>query len=256
MEKLGWKLDNNNHKKYIDLCRRSVADEQVFAQFRNMDPMTMIVENSPLKSGRDYLSYWLKSNWKSCHILPQIFAKYVISDMVGSPTIHDLGGIHIAPTTMRDVKTLFDLEVHFGALSGLSIAEIGAGYGGLCKVVHDSYKPSDYYLFDLPEPLALQKKFLSKFGITPVTDEYPEQIDLLIAMYSWSELSDELQDEYLSKVISKAKNCYIMLNYDIEGSYKKLRKAFPNADIKDYHILGDESITDYAPYDRYIIIKN
>jgi hypothetical protein len=212
----------------------------------------MIVENSPEKSGYEYFDIIYRTH----HWLIDHFDKFCTSDIIGSPQKIPFGLREISPSTLRYIKTLGDLHHHFGPLSGMAIAEIGGGYGGLCKIIHDVYAPSDYYLFDLPEPLALQKKFLSKFGITPVTDEYPEQIDLLIAMYSWSELSDELQEEYLNKVISKAKNCYIMLNYDIEGSYEKLRKDFPNADIKDYHILGDESITDYAPYDRYIIIKN
>lgn len=249
-----WKLDDNNHTKYLDLCRRAVEDDKVFAQFRNLDPMTMIVENSPVKSGLDYAVYLGKTGIIKDGVFDN--TDFFKSDKLGNPALYDLGNIICSPTTMRYIKTLYDLIQHFGHLSRLSIAEIGAGYGGLCKVIHDLFKPSGYYLFDLPEPLALQKKFLSKFGITPVANEYPEQIDLLIAMYSWSELSDELQDEYLYKVISKAKNCYIMLNYDIEGSYNRLRKAFPNADIKDYHILGDDSNKDYAPYDRYIIVKN
>jgi hypothetical protein len=252
MEKVDWKLDQLNADKYLDLCCRAVEDDKVFAQFRNMDPMTMIVENSPEKSGREYYNHIEK--WYS--LVFDFMGDFKKSDSIGNPVLMEIEGHKISPSTLRYIKTLVDLRNYFGSLSGLAIAEIGGGYGGLCKIIHDVYVPSDYYLFDLPEPLALQKKFLSEFGITPITDEYPEKIDLLIAMYSWSELSDELQDEYLNKVISKAKNCYIMLNYDMEGSYEKLRKAFPNADIKDYHILGDESITDYAPYDRYIIIKN
>lgn len=251
---MSWKLDDNNHAKYIDLCRRSVEDDDVFAQFRNMDPMTMIVENSTVKSGLDYANYLQKTGIVKDGIYEN--TDFRTSDFIGNPALYNLGNIICSPTTMRYLKTAYDLIEHFGPLSGLSIAEIGAGYGGLCKIIHDVYKQSDYFLYDLPETLTLQKKFLSRFGIVPVTDEYPEKIDLLIAMYSWSELLDDIQDEYLEKVIKKAKNCYIMLNYDIEASYQKLRNAFPTADIKDYHIFGDDSNKDYAPYDRYIIIKN
>lgn len=247
-----WKLDEKNTSAYLDLCRRAVEDESIFAQFRNIDPMTMIVENSPARSGSDYYNYLRRSEEikltnKEIYIFP--------SDKFGNPALYRFDNLVCSPSTLRYIKTVEDLKQHFGHLSGLAIAEIGAGYGGLCKIIHDVYAPSDYYLFDLPESLALQKKFLSKFGVTPVTDEHPEQIDLLIAMYSWSELSEDLQINYLNNVIKKAKNCYIMLNYDIERSYQLLKDAFPNADIKEYHIFGDESMTDYAPYDRYIIIK-
>lgn len=253
MEKVGWKLDENNTDKYLDLCRRAVEDEKVFAQFRNMDPMTMIVENSPVKSGLDYYNY-LKGLEEINLTHKEVFT--IPSDLYGNPALYRFDNLVVSPSTLRYIKTVEDLKKHFGHLSGMAIAEIGAGYGGLCKIIHDVYKPADYFLFDLPEPLSLQKKFLSRFDITPVTDEYPEQIDLLIAMYSWSELSEELQVDYLNRVIKKSKYCYIMLNYDMERSYQLLKDAFPDADIKDCHILGDESITDYAPYDRYIIIKN
>lgn len=247
-----WKLEEKNTVAYLDLCLRAVEDDKVFSQFRNMDPMTMIVENSPEKSGYEYFDII----YRTYHWLLDHFDNFCTSDSIGSPMQIPFGLREISPSTLRYIKTLGDLHLHFGPLSGMTIAEIGGGYGGLCKIIHDVYKPSDYHLFDLPEPLALQKKFLSHFGVTPVTSEYPEQIDLLIAMYSWSELSEDLQVEYLDKVISKAKNCYIMLNYDMERSYQLLKDAFPSAEIKEYHIFGDDTMTDYAPYDRYIIIKN
>jgi hypothetical protein len=246
-----WKLDQNNTEKYLDLCRRAVEDDKVFAQFRNMDPMTMIVENSPEKSGYEYFDIIYRTH----HWLIDYFDKFCTSDIVGFPQKIPFGLRDISPSTLRYIKTLGDLEKFFGSLSGMAIAEIGGGYGGLCKIIHDVYAPSDYYLFDLPEPLALQKKFLSKFSISSVTDEYPEQIDLLIAMYSWSELAEDLQIDYLTNVITKAKNCYIMLNYDMERSYQLLKDAFPGADIKDYNIFYDENNTEYAPYNRFVIIK-
>lgn len=249
-----WKLDEKNTSAYLDLCRRAVEDESIFAQFRNMDPMTMIVENSPVKSGLDYYNYLHERNEVFRALAPE--TELFSADSIGNPALYKIGDRICSPSTMRYVKTLFDILKHFDIVMGMTIGEIGAGYGGLCKIIHDVCVPADYHIFDLPEPLALQKKFLSKFGITPVTDEYPEKIDLLIAMYSWSELSEELQIDYLNNVIKKAKNCYIMLNYDMDRSYQLIKDTFPHADIKDFHIFGDESMTDYAPYDRYIIIKN
>lgn len=251
MEKVGWKLDPHNTTKYLELCRRTVEDDRVFAQFRNMSPMTMIVENSPLKSGKEYYQIIQKEYpW-----LMNYVGKFQQSDTIGNPRVHRFGPYDFSPSTLRYVKTLGDLHLHFGPLSGLAIAEIGGGYGGLCKIIHDLYAPSDFYMFDLPYPLRLQKKFLSRFEITPVQNEYPEQIDLLIAMYSWSELSEDLQVHYMENVISKAKNCYIMLNYDMDFSYNLIRKHFPADAISDYHMMYDENNRDYAPYDRFIIIK-
>jgi hypothetical protein len=234
MEKVTWKLDAKNTADYLELCRRAVEDDEVFAKFRQMSPMDMIVENSPEKSGREYFDcISVQYPWLFAH-----FNEFMKSDTIGDPYKYQIGPFRISPTTLRYIKTLGDLHKFFGPLDGMRIAEIGGGYGGLCKVVHDVYKPKEYIIYDLPE------------------DKPAPAIDLLIAMYSWSELSHDLQNEYLANVISKAKNCYIMLNYDMDYSYQLLKDAFPNAEITDHNLFYDDSNMEYAPYNRFVIIKN
>lgn len=255
MEKVNWQLDEKNTAAYLDLCRAAVEDENIFEHFRRTDPMTMIVENSPFESGWAYYdTIYYKFNW-----LMRYMDKFKTSDSIGNPKIFTYSAGEISPTTLRYIKTLGDLEKFFGPFDGMRIAEIGGGYGGLCKIVHDVYKPQQYLIYDLPEVLALQNKFLRKVGVVPTLLDKPEapyEIDLLIAMYSWSELSHDLQNEYLTNVISKAKNCYIMLNYDMEYSYQLLKDAFPNAEITDHNLFYDDNNTEYAPYNRFVIIKN
>lgn len=254
MEEVNWKLDKKNTADYLELCRRAVEDDEVFANFRSMEPMNMIVENSPLKSGMEY-TICIQENyrWLFDHM-----DKFITSDKIGNPETYLLPESTAKPTTMRYIKTLGDLHKFFGSLDRMHIAEIGGGYGGLCKIIHDVYVPKEYIIYDLPEVLTLQNKFLRKFGLLPILLDKPEvpyEIDLLIAMYSWSELSHDLQNEYLTNVISKAKNCYIMLNYDMEYSYQLLKDAFPNAEITDYNLFYDDNNTEYAPYNRFVIIK-
>lgn len=255
MEKVTWKLDKKNTADYLDLCRWATEDNEVFANFRRMSPMNMIVENSPEKSGWEYFNtIYNKFNWLMLHM-----GKFKTSDLIGDPKtfMYPIG--EMSPTTLRYIKTLGDIDKFFGPLDEMRIAEIGGGYGGLCKIIHDRYKPKEYIIYDLPVAQALQEKFLSKFdvpcGFPNLQNEAPE-IDLLIAMYSWSELSHDLQNEYLTKVISKAKNCYIMLNYDMDYSYQLLKDAFPNAEITDHNLFYDYNNTEYAPYNRFVIIKN
>lgn len=255
MEKVTWKLDEKNTADYLNLCHRAVEDNEVFKNFRRMEPMNMIVENSPYKSGVEYYEC-IEAQYP---LLFNFFREFAKSDNIGSPYKYNIGPYEISPTTLRYIKTLGDLDKFFGSLDGMRIAEIGGGYGGLCKIVHDVYKPDNYIIYDLPEVLALQNKFLRKFGVVSTLLDKPEapyEIDLLIAMYSWSELSYDLQNEYLNNVISKAKNCYIMLNYDIEYSYQLLKDAFPNADITDHNLFYDDNNMEYAPYNRFVIIKN
>jgi hypothetical protein len=257
MEKVNWKLDKKNTADYLDLCQRAVEDDTVFANFRRVSPMNMIVENSPEKSGGEYLEVIdFKFGW----LMPYM-DKFKTSDTIGNPeTFANCYG-RISPTTLRYIKTLGDLQRFFGPLDGMRIAEIGGGYGGLCKIIHDVYKPKEYIIYDLPEVKALQSKFLNFFGFMNVNlfhrhDKVAPFIDLLIAMYSWSELSHDLQKEYLANVIRKAKNCYIMLNYDMKYSYRLLKDAFPNAEITDHNLFYDNNNTEYAPYNRFVIIKN
>lgn len=254
---MNWKLDQKNTEDYIALCEKAALpeDDIAFDTFRSAHPMTLIVENSPEKSGREYYDH---INMYAPHYLKGL-EKFQSSDLIGSPRCYEYDDYIVSPTTLRYIKTLVDLETHFGSLNDFTIAEIGGGYGGLCKIIHDAWKPKKYLLFDIPEANALQKKFLSHFEIEPQIGDLKKnlpKIDLLIAMYSWSELSDELQMVYLEKLIKKAKYSYIMLNYDMEASYNRLKDALPNAEITDHNIFYDDNNTEYAPYNRFIIIKN
>lgn len=255
MEKVTWKLDQQNTADYLDLCRRAVEDDEVFKNFRRMRPMNMIVENSPFKSGWEYFdTIYEKFNWLMEHM-----DKFKTSDTIGNPEMFMYPVGEMSPTTLRYIKTLGDLNNFFGPLDGKNIVEIGGGYGGLCKIINDVYRPNSYRIYDLPEAQALQFKFLDKFDVPCIYSALPsapKEIDLLIAMYSWSELSHDLQNEYLTNVISKAKSCYIMLNYDMEYSYKLLKGAFPNAEITDHNLFYDDNNTEYEPYNRFVVIKN
>ena len=77
-------------------------------------------------------------------------------------------GCEISATTARYIKNLSDLINLFGSLDGMRIAEIGGGYGGLCKIISDQFELDSYTLFDLPDCLDLSKKFLDNFGIDNV----------------------------------------------------------------------------------------
>lgn len=255
MEKISWMLDPKNTTDYLQLCRRAVEDDAVFDNFRCMEPMNMIVENSHYKSGVEYYEcIEAQYPW-----LFKYFRSFMKSDNIGSPAKYQIGPYEISPTTLRYIKTLGDLHKFFGPLDGMRIAEIGSGYGGLCKIIHDVYKASKYINYDLPEVQKLQSKFLECFEINTVfydSELLAPSIDLLIAMYSWSELSHDLQTEYLTNIIRNAKNCYIMLNYNMDFSYQLLKDAFQNAEITDHNLFYDDSNTEYAPYNRFVIIKN
>lgn len=235
-----WQLDKSNHDKYLDACRVGIE------KFRADDTVKMIIENSSLQSGREY--------YELVHeLMPELMEyadRFATSDKVGNPETHYIGKQKWSPTTLRYIKTLMDLIINFGSLDGLRICEIGSGYGGLCKLIHDIFQPDSYTLYDLDEAKEIQYQYLGTFGCVP-NQSYPGY-DLVIACSSWSELSREHQREYFDFVIKKCAHGYFQLNYDIDYSLGLLREWRPSLIVEDM-FYGEFSSEKYKPYNNIII---
>ena len=126
--------------------------------------------------------------------------------------------IFISPSTLRYIKVLSDLIKIFGNLDGFKIAEIGGGYGGQCKIINDYFNIKNYHIIDLPEVNLLSKKYLQKLNINNVRfstskDLIPEDYDLVISNYAYTELDRELQDIYKLNIIDNSKNGYLTCNF-------------------------------------------
>ena len=101
-----------------------------------------------------------------------------------------------------------------------SIAEIGIGYGGQCRIIKNKFPHVKYTLFDLPEVLGLAEKFLTNFeecrnNIYYVDGNHiynTEKYDLIISNYAFSELTREIQEMYFEKVIKNSERVYITWN--------------------------------------------
>ena len=120
--------------------------------------------------------------------------------------------------TLAYLKLAGDLQSHFGNLDGYSIVEIGAGYGGLCKIIFDVHKPSCYTIIDTPENLELARALLKAQGIEGVRflafEELKgnERFDLTISHFGFSEMGKALQDHCLNKVFVFCKNGFLLCN--------------------------------------------
>jgi putative sugar O-methyltransferase len=133
----------------------------------------------------------------------------------------------ISPSTIRYLKNSLDILTHFGKDSQYgSIAEIGAGYGGLCKVFSSFVNFETYTLVDLPEPSKLSKKYLSLFDDLKNKVVYTdtnslfsfENLDLVISNYAFSECSKPAQIVYYNDIIKKSKRFYIVYNSITENN--------------------------------------
>lgn len=107
-----------------------------------------------------------------------------------------------------------------------TVAEIGVGYAGQCNVLMNVLDLEQYNLIDLPEVLSLVERCLTEIGLTEKvryidgTHLYHEvESDLLVSEFAFSELTRQVQDVYLEKVVLKSRAGYITWN---DGINKKV----------------------------------
>jgi hypothetical protein len=213
-----WLIDPDYRKKFLDCCKY-LAKTESFHQFRQ-DPYIKTVINN---TGPEWLmravlhdrGLFDEKNLKS---LSEI-------DKVGKADGFEIiKGIPVSPTTVRyffAAVKIFDL---FNYPTGLSIANIGDGFGGQSVILDNLYDGLKFTNYDLPEVQALQARYFEEFDIKA---EFPTVIeerkfDLVIAWASWSELSNDLRQEYYDKIISKADRFFICSNWNVENDLKIL----------------------------------
>ncbi len=198
---------------YRGCCQKAVEDDAFFEQFKWPHPYRQILEHLGGPHGRMYLDVIKhQTPWLLDHL-----DDFLKNDLIGRPhelTFYEETGM-ISPTTLRYMKVASDLQLLFGScLNDKSIIEIGGGYGGQCLVLSFICKFKNYTIVDLPEPLALTKKYLERHHIHNVTykrfDEViPDQtFDLVISNYAYTECSDEMREKYIREILKRSKRGY------------------------------------------------
>ncbi|WP_256325593.1 putative sugar O-methyltransferase, partial [Helicobacter sp. CLO-3] len=166
----------------------------------------------------------------------------------------------ISPSTLRYIKVLSDLMLHFGDLNNLKICEIGVGYGGQARIIMSKFNVQSYTFVDLQSALDLSKKYLScyedlnqeKLLFANLDALNTSDYDLVISNYAFSELSKDIQDLYLEKIINNATHGYITYN-DISGPSLGSYKIENYKDIihKNIQILEEKPLT--HPLNRIVV---
>jgi hypothetical protein len=214
---------------YISLCRAVVNNDNLFNKFRHLSDCTYIVETVNRSLGEKIPDLLEKE-------FLDMFPVFASSELYGRPTVFSYNGVNLSPTTLRYIKILQDLKNIFGDLK-LDIVEVGGGYGGQCKIIHDYIKPRSYTIVDLPDVLQLQKKYLDKFGIEVNYTTKPPitEVDLLISNYAYGELPVQERLKY-KKLIANSKRGYMICN--IIDKETVIREA-----EKEYEILPEEPLS-------------
>jgi hypothetical protein len=201
----------SDNSVYVDFCRLAVENDEVFRKFRSCKQYREILEHVTYDLGWKYLDEALRNglSLKEVTMLTQ--------ENIGSPprfTFKEIG--KISPTQLRYAKVLSEIEVLFGHLTELNIAEIGVGYGGQAAQTLLRHKVNSYLLIDLPPVTELAVKFIqNRVNVDPaiLTREIASsEIDLLISNYAFSELTRVIQEHYFKKYILESKRGYIIFN--------------------------------------------
>jgi hypothetical protein len=128
-------------------------------------------------------------------------------------------------------------------ISDLSrIVEIGGGYGALCSIIRRAGFIGDYIIYDVPELSTLQQFYLKEMNASAQlkTSFQSDKADLLIGLFSLSEVGKEALENYLDNIETKHV-LLAALNDEWEGwnSVSTLKSYFPNArEFPIAHIPG------------------
>ena len=203
-----------DNKEYLSIVRLASSDDKVFSKFRANRQYRKILEHVTKSLGYQYLhelSYKID--------LKTTFSTLGRCDRFGGPIRYRFKNLGFcSPTTIRYVYFHTELERLFGDLTGLKVIEIGGGFGGQAAVSTTLNSKIEWRIFDLPEVLLLQQKYLAEANpganiiFCSGLEINDTKGDLLLSNYALSEISRDLQVEYVNKIVLKCKKGYMAWN--------------------------------------------
>jgi putative sugar O-methyltransferase len=205
----------SNTPSYLNAIQAALTSEESFSKFRSCKSYRKILEHVPPRTGEKYLR-----QLKKAEVPFQTLKNLVPQINLGGPAtyhFHDLGSV--SPTSIRYAKVHNDIRNLFGDLTNFKILEIGCGYGGLALQMMNGESLRSFEIADLEVVEQLAEKYVLRinpetknvFGIARQHNH--KEIDLVISNYAFSELTRELQDEYLENFILNSKRGYMIYNH-------------------------------------------
>ena len=205
------------YKQYQEIIKSQLTLHPKEWNFKGNDTYRQILEHVSVSQGEQYLNAikrkfknFYQTNYNTLNILCNINDKY------GKTTKHKYNNFtSCSPTNLRyilhSLLILEDMKKY--NLNNIDIIEIGGGYGGLCFFIHNlaplyGINISSYSIFDLPEASILQEKYLNSLNIKNTQycqlDNFNnlKHNSFLISNYAFSEISKDLQSEYIHKIIN------------------------------------------------------
>jgi putative sugar O-methyltransferase len=214
----GWEAEEKYANEYLEICRRAVEDDEIFAKFKSIQGYKNILEHVTPRQGHEYLEIAMSMSEDA--LIENIDA-FKENDEIGTPDKFSYDKIgKISPTTIRYIKNVFEMATLLQDTPVSRVVEVGGGYGGLCKTLSVVCDFDEYILVDLPEAVEVQRKYLSCFPelfakckfISCDDLEEIKDVDLFISNYALSECDYDTQVNYYDKLVSNSKFAYIIYN--------------------------------------------
>jgi hypothetical protein len=193
---------------YKNECQLAATDPAAFSSFRRNPVLTQIWEHVSYDLGQQYLDLIDLDRYH-----PKHFAQ---NDTIGGADTHYYPKIDMAmsPTTLRYIHVLQELDKRFDLSTIESIAEIGGGYGGQAAILQKYTENSlRYFIYDLASAEMLALRFLQSLGYNLRLCFDHCEYDLVLSNYAFSELSEQVQQDYFDDVIVHSQNVYMVYNH-------------------------------------------
>jgi putative sugar O-methyltransferase len=207
---------------YQRICRMAIDSEEIFQNFKQIRDYTSVLEHVTIDMGYRYAQAITQSvqRPKIRALLQEHIENFRKNDAIGSPLVHNYPELGLfSPTTLRYIKTGIDIYINFD-LNGMSVVEIGGGYGGQCLILSQIFKLKSYTILDLPGSVDLQQKYLQRHGIgntqSLTLDEFQQnsntRFDFVLSNYALSEIAKGVAARYLDSIVDPTPNGYFQCN--------------------------------------------
>lgn len=197
----------------------------------------------------------------------EVLKKFEAQDDFGNPQKHnfEIGEFtgNLEPYSFKLIFTIGNLIELFGNLDGMSICEIGPGFGQTFKLITDLFPSIKYTFVDLDGPIWICKQhvqylkrenqiqdFLTCDQI--MSDSKTYKFDLIFSDHAFDECNLEVQHNYLDKLINSSQRGKIMCNDEMnhhEQPYMKMNEIFQNITHPDKHIICDKHVLEVCTGD-------
>jgi putative sugar O-methyltransferase len=244
-------------KDYMIFCKEAAFHDDLFTSFRAHPTIIMMIENVRY----DESMLISKCILEKYPFFENYYSKICEEDKIGRPIQFNYSSIGLlSPTALRYIKIAGDILNEFGSLNSFRILEIGGGYGGQCKILHNLSGFASYTNIDLPNCLYLFSKYTNFHKITDLVCIENTNLkdisdyDLLISNYAFSEIDVEEQLHYIELVINKIPRGYITYNNANEDMIKSLSvDGFVNLLSKEGRLIKVEPENPSTGFGNFLI---